>query len=121
VQTIERRIVETGRERRNDPALENQISAYVGSLAQQEVRSELATVIIRLRVSEAEVEAHRESVDEDFAHARQFLHAEQQEYQQPIADARSEAIVHIQAELNEYVVERDAALATVGEIRVAES
>ncbi|CAK0849956.1 unnamed protein product [Prorocentrum cordatum] len=121
VQTIERRIVEIGRERRNDPALENQISAYVGSLAQQEVRSELATVGLRLRVSEAEVEAYRESVDEDFARARQFLHAEQQEYQQRIADARHEATVHIQAELNEYVVERDAALAAVGEIRVAES
>ncbi|CAK0909114.1 unnamed protein product, partial [Prorocentrum cordatum] len=69
----------------------------------------------------AEGEACRESVDEDFARARQFLHAEQQEYQQRIADARHEATVLIQAGLNEYVVERDAALATVGEIRVAES
>ena len=67
VQRIERRIFEVGVARRNDPTLENQISTYVGGLAQQEVRSELAAVGLRFRVAEAELAAYRDCLEEHFA------------------------------------------------------
>ena len=95
VQRIERRILEVGAERRNDPLLENQISTYVGGLAQQEVRSELAAVRFRFRVAKAQLAAYRDSLEEDFARAQLLLSSEQQECERRIGDARHAATVHI--------------------------
>ena len=105
----------------NDALLENQISTHVAEVAEQEVRQELATAGMRLRVQEAELAAYRDQLDEGFREARAQLSSERSACESEIALAQARATRSIQGELETFAAERDSALAAVHDVRAAEA
>ncbi|CAK0807553.1 unnamed protein product, partial [Prorocentrum cordatum] len=121
IQTVERRIVQVGVERRNDVELQQQISTYVAGIVDlQQGRHELETVGMRLRVTEAELETARDGLRLEYDEAKQYLNHEKSEYEQQIRRARHAATTHIQQELQQCVVERDAAMVRSRDVHNAE-
>ncbi|CAK0798527.1 unnamed protein product, partial [Prorocentrum cordatum] len=121
IQTVERRIVQVGVERRNDVELQQQISAYVAGIVDlQQGRHELETVGMRLRVTEAELETARDGLRVEYDEAKQYLNHEKSEYEQQIRRARHAATTHIQQELQQCVEERDAAMVRSRDVHNAE-
>ncbi|CAK0904334.1 unnamed protein product, partial [Prorocentrum cordatum] len=121
IQTVERRIVQVGVERRNDVELQQQISTYVAGIVDfQQGRHELETVGMRLRVTEAELETARDGLRVEYDEAKQYLNHEKSEYEQQIRRARHAATTHIQQELQQCVEERDAAMVRSRDVHNAE-